>query len=219
VAGFSLVEVLVVISIIAILVALIIRVAARFESQNSERLLKSTFSLLDAALGQFKDFGYSYVANDYEGLEFQLDCNGFPTNLLQQEFEKALGLAAGSVLIIGDHNDPNFSGSEAMYFFLCRVPQSKQTLAKIDPKMVTDKGADNKPIQVQIVAGNTMTYPLTRVIDPWGRTLRYSYYKNALEISSDEPVWDPDKETRNFPVLTSAGPDGIFGTADDVSSR
>jgi prepilin-type N-terminal cleavage/methylation domain-containing protein len=217
VAGFSLVEVLVVVSIIAILVAMIIRVAARFESQNSERLLRSAFSLLDAALGQFKDFGYSYDANSgYEGLEFPLDCNGFTKPELEQAFVQALG--AGSVLIIGDHNDPNFSGSEAMYFFLNRVPQSRQTLGRIDPKMVTNKGADNKPIQVQIVAGNTMTYPLMRVIDPWGRTLRYSYYKNTLETDSNEPVW-ADKETRNFPVLTSAGPDGIFGTADDVSSK
>jgi hypothetical protein len=60
-------------------------------------------------------------------------------------------------------------------------------------------------------------YLLFRVIDPWGKTLRYSYYKNSQEIgSSSEP--DPDSP-RTFPVIISAGPDKIFGTSDDISTR
>ena len=52
-------------------------------------------------------------------------------------------------------------------------------------------------------------YSLLRIIDPWGETLRYDYYDDYTE---------PD-EARNFPVITSAGPDGVFGTDDDIASR
>ena len=55
-------------------------------------------------------------------------------------------------------------------------------------------------------------YPLLRVVDSWGKTLRYDYYL-------EDPTSSPDIDTRrNVPVITSAGRDGIFDTIDDVSN-
>lgn len=207
-AGFTLTEILVVVAIIAILTTMVLTLAARFETQGKERAMKSALALLDAALGEFRDYGFSY-RGDYAGLEFPLDCNGFSRTDLQTAIKDALG--AGTVSIT-DYNDPNFSGSEALYFFLSRVPDSKKTLGKIDSSLITDE--DSGGVRLQIDVDGRIS-PLFRIIDPWGQTIHYSYYKDKYEISNEPEL----PETRNFPILTSAGQDGVFGTGDDITNR
>ncbi len=203
--GVTLVEILVVVAIIAILATMVIGIAARIDNQAKERLAKSTIAIINAALGQFQDYGYRYKHSDYTGFEFPLDCNDFDQNKLTNELEKALDK---SILIIpiGSH-DPNYSGSEALYFFLSRVPESRKTLEKIDWSLLTSEGSDKQDMIINI---DGRGYPLYRFIDPWGTILRYDYY--------DED--DPDKdEARTFPLITSAGPDGKFNTFDDITGR
>jgi hypothetical protein len=201
------------VAIIAILVSMVIGIAARIDTQGKERLTKNTIALLTAALGQFGDYGYSYSDSNYA---FPLDCNGFSDTDLQTELQTALGLGAGGVAISGGTHDANYSGSEALYFFLSRVPESRQTLDRIDRKLVTNLGLDGSPMEITINPG-AKVYPLFRVIDPWGETLRYSYYRNIRESS---PSSEPEKGSpRTFPLITSAGPDKEFGSADDITSR
>jgi prepilin-type N-terminal cleavage/methylation domain-containing protein len=205
--GVTLVEILVVVAIIAILVTMVIGIAARIDTQGKERLTKNTIALLTAALGEFGDYGYSYTEDpNYAGLKFPPDCNNFDTS----DFGTELGWTIGGA---GTH-DANYSGSEAMYFFLSRVPESRQTLDKIDKSMITSKGSNGADMTITI---DGKGYPLLRIIDPWRETLRYSYYKNSHELgSSSEP--DPGSP-RTFPVITSAGPDKEFGSADDIRNR
>jgi len=212
--GVTLVEILVVVAIIAILATMVISLAARIDSQGKERLTESTFALLNAALGEFQDYGYNYRHSDYDGFDFPLDCNGFDETRLEDTLKDALGLGVDSVSIIGDHNDTDYSGSEALYFFLSKVPESRKTLAKIDSSLITNKDSDGDSMEINV---DGKEYSLLRIIDPWGETLRYSYYRNEYEpLPSNEPEMD---ERRNFPVIISAGPDGIFGTDDDIKSR
>jgi prepilin-type N-terminal cleavage/methylation domain-containing protein len=201
--GVTLVEILVVVAIIAILTAITIGVASRINTQGKEQLTKDTIALLTAALGQFRDYGYTYSDPN---LKFPLDCNNFP--------DTDLAAALGGT-ISGGTNDPCYSGCEAMYFFLNQVPECRLTLAKIDKKLVTNIGLDGGSMIITITADGQI-YPLYRVVDPWGTTLRYSYYNNGEEGPTSEP--QPDSP-RTFPVITSAGPDKIFGTADDIASR
>ena len=66
-------------------------------------------------------------------------------------------------------------------------------------------------------------YPLLRFVDPWhersatariGKTMIYDYsYEYKLPSGQITVV------KRSFPVIRSAGPDGIFGNSDDISSR
>ena len=197
---------LIVVAIIAILAAMIIGIAARINKQGDERLTENTFALLNAALGQFQDYGYNYRHLDYDGFEFPLDCNDFSQGELETTLENALGLNAGSVEIGGGDHEQDYSGSEALYFFLSRVPESRKTLDKIASSLITNEDSDGDNMEISV---DGKEYSLLRIIDPWGETLRYSYYKDE----------DKPEERRNFPVITSAGPDRSFGTADDIASR
>lgn len=212
--GVTLVEILVVVAIIAILATMVISLAARIDNQGKERLTENTFALLNAALGEFCDYGYNYRHPDYDGFDFPLDCNGFDAGKLEETLEGALGLDADAISISGGEHDPNYSGSEALYFFLSKVPESRKTLDKIDSSLITNEDSDGDSMEIRV---DGKEYSLLRIIDPWGGTLRYSYYKNSEEdLGSSEP--GPDSP-RSFPIITSAGPDGIFGTDDDITSR
>jgi prepilin-type N-terminal cleavage/methylation domain-containing protein len=206
--GFTLTEILVVVAIIAILTTMVITLAARFETQGKERGMKSALALLDAALGEFRDYGFSYRHQDYSDLEFPLDCNDFLDTQLQEALEKALDLT-GKISIGGGTHDPNFSGSEALYFFLSKVPDSRKTLEKIDSSLITSKDKNKQDMTITV---DTKVYPFSRIIDPWGQTIRYDYY--------DEDDLAKIKESKKvFPVITSAGQDGEFGTDDDITNR
>ena len=209
--GVTLVEMLVVLAVITILVSMVVAIAARLDNQGKERLAKNTLALLSTALGQFKDYGYYYKTEKYRDFEFPIDCNDLDAGELENELGEALDML-GQVSISGGSHDPNYSGSEALYFFLSQVPASRQVLDKIDDSLVTSEGSDKREMEIQI---GDKRGPLRRIIDPWGETLRYSYYDNGYEISREPPR----DERRNFPIVTSAGPDRIFGTKDDITNR
>jgi prepilin-type N-terminal cleavage/methylation domain-containing protein len=203
-AGVTLVEIIVVVAIVAILTALVISIASRTDTQGKEKLTENTIALLTAALGEFRDYGYTY-SGSYAGLKFPLDCNNFNTS----DFLTKLTWTIGGP---GVHMN-EYSGCEAMYFFLSRVPESRQTLTKIDKSLVTAR--DEKKQDMTVTVGSQV-YPLFRVIDPWGKTLRYSYYNNNNEGTTGEP---PSTSPLTFPLITSAGPDTIFGTDDDITGK
>ena len=211
--GVTLVEMLIVVAIIVILTTIVIGIAARIDDQSKEQLAESTSAILTAALRQFHDYEYRYKDLAYVAFDFPLDCSGFDVPGLQATLDYALGLAPGSVVIspVVAHIDPNYSGCEVLYFFLSRVPESRKTLDKIDESLITNKGYNKLPMNIDI---GGKVYPLLRIIDPWGTTLRYDYY-NRLELN----LVLRSRGKRTFPVITSAGPDKTFGTADDISSR
>jgi prepilin-type N-terminal cleavage/methylation domain-containing protein len=200
--GVTLVEILIVVAIIAILVTMVIGIATRVDTQGKEQLTKNTIALLDAALGEFGDYGYRYSDSNYADFKFPLDCNNFNTS----DFETKLGWTVGG---LGTH-DVNYSGSEALYFFLSRVPDCRQTLDKIDKSLITNKGSNGADMTITI---DGKGYPLLRIIDPWRETLRYDYYNEKGSPTEKK------ESKKTFPVITSAGPDKEFGSADDITSR
>jgi len=221
---------LVTVAVVTILVSMVMGVATHIDKKDKVRLTESTIALLNAALGQFRDYGYRYelpspsvVERDfYRSLVFPLDCNGFTQVALEAELAKLLGLSA-AILPPGAH-DPSYSACEALYFFLDRVPESRKTLGKIDKSLITNAGAGNLPMNITIVTGAPIPkiYPLLRVIDPWGTTLRYDYYPDwpdySVILTWLEYLDFAGKSKRTFPVIISAGPDRKFGTPDDIIS-
>jgi prepilin-type N-terminal cleavage/methylation domain-containing protein len=236
-SGFTLIEMLLVVAIIAILVSMVVGITKRIDDQGKERLCRNTIALLGNALEQFRDFGYEYkdTAN-YAGLTFPLDCTGFvpappsfPNPNLQDTLCGALYSAPLPTITIFPtaQHDPCFSGSEALYFILSQVPDCRTTLDKISKSLLTNKGIDKVTditITIQSLT-TTMTYPFTRIIDPWKTPLRYDYYLEYADYVLAYPTknWSDylgyrDSAKRAFPVITSAGPDKQFDTADDISN-
>jgi prepilin-type N-terminal cleavage/methylation domain-containing protein len=229
-SGFTLIEMLAVVAIIAILVSMVVGVTKRIDDQRKERRCRSTIVLLGNALEQFRDFGYEYKNADYAGLTFPLDCNNYDpvtsdfTYNLRDTLHNALYSAnltdPPTITISGGTHDTAFSGSEALYFVLSQVPDCRATLDKIDKSLLTNKGTDGNPITITINFGATsQTLPFTRIIDPWGTTLRYDYYPDYANYTGAMPYQNyRDSAKRTFPVITSAGPDKQFDTADDITN-
>jgi prepilin-type N-terminal cleavage/methylation domain-containing protein len=222
-SGFTLIEMVLVVSIIAILVLMVVGVAKRMDDQGKERLCKNTIALVGNALEQFRDFGYEYK-DGYTGLGlvFPLDCNDFSTDDLRTTLGDALYPSSVTVLLpITSGYDPNFSGSAALYFILSQVPDCRTTLDKIDKSLLTTTGTNGIPIYVELIVSGvvTTTYPFTRIIDPWGTTLRYDYYPDAADFTGPGQYIDyRNSAKKTFPMITSAGPDKKFDTSDDISN-
>lgn len=209
--GFTLVEMLTVIAVVAVLATLMVGVALRIETREKQKHCTSTLALLSTALAQFHEYGFDYKG-DYTAFNFPLDCNGFDKGQIEDALEDALDTGDDSV-VVSSVVDPNDSSNEIMYLLLSMVPASRETLEKIDRKLVTNIGLDEQPMQITIGSGESaQIYPLFRVLDPWGTTLIYDYY------DEDDSTPDPD-EARTFPLITSAGPDKEFGTDDDITNR
>jgi len=208
--GLTLIEMLIVVGIIALLTAMIVGIARRIDNQSKERLTENTIAIINTALGQFKDYGYDYNDINYRGFVFPLDCSDYGIVDVEATLNDALepvgGVAIGGV---GTH-EPDYSGCEVMYFLLSQLPECRTTLDKIDKSLITSKGSNNQGMTITI---GGQIYPLLRIIDPWGTTLRYDYYDETFNLNGMK------KSRRTFPVIISAGPDRIFGTSDDVKNR
>ena len=231
-SGFTLIEMLMVVAIIAILVLMVVGIAKRIDDQSKERLCRNTIALVGNALEQFRDFGYEYKdTTDYAGLTFPLDCNDLATIYIEPILHDALYLSAPSTLPHINQTEPihdlYFSGSEALYFILSQVPDCQATLNKIDKSLLTNKGTDKvTDIIITIPSSTTTTdLPFTRIVDPWGTTLRYDYYPEYADYIIAYPGGDwphyityRNSAKKTFPVITSAGPDKQFDTTDDISN-
>lgn len=210
-SGFTLIEMLVVVTLIMVLMAITLTVATNLDTKAKEQLTRNTIALVDAALQEFEDYRFVYnnTVSDYSGFVFPLDCNNFDITQLQTQIEQATGSTTVVIAPAANH-DISYSGCEAMYFFLSRVPQCRELLDRIDDSLIT--GKDKAGIEMKITVDG-IEYPFKRVVDAWGLALRYDYYDENL-ASSD---WKKSRKT--FPVVISAGPDKIFDTNDDIRNR
>jgi len=224
--GLTLVEMLLAVTIVAILATLVITVIVRIDSRNKEDLTKGLMVTINAALSEFRDYKFEYrlgnltdsEATFYRNLEFPPDCNDYRKNEIEETIEGLLGLGASDVVITGI-NDPCDSGCEVMYFFLRMVPTSRAVLSDIDESMLSNLDSSDQQMTIRINNMNSRENPWMRIVDPWGTTLNYDYYVN--EQQEDSALSDAQRaETiRAFPLITSAGPDREFGTDDDIYNR
>ncbi len=186
----TLIEMLIVVGIIATLAAMVITIAGRIEARAKEQLAESTITLITAAVEQFRDYDYEYPHADYSALKFPLDCN----NIVHSYIEAALDATAAGYI-----------DDEVWCYFLSRVPECRKTLDKIAPSL--KQGAS-------ITVGG-IERDFMRIIDPWGNKIRYRYdydYDYYLGLNPLNRTW-------TFPLITSAGPDGIHGNDDDITSK
>lgn len=221
--GFTLVEILIVVMIVAVLATLVVGITGRLDAQSKARLTRSTIAIVEAALREFRDYEYQYPNSAYAGFDFPLDCHQDPNNpadLLVETVAEAFAIPVTYVSIAGPagfvHKE-EYSGSEGLYFFLSRVPQCRKTLDEIDKSLITNEDDNGNPMEIIITVGAvSRNHPLLRIVDPWGRALRYDYYDERIPAANIGPRL---RSKRSFPAITSAGPDKMFGTDDDISGR
>jgi prepilin-type N-terminal cleavage/methylation domain-containing protein len=205
--GLTIMEILVAVAIMALLAAGLYFAGHYVETQAKIKLTESTIETLAAAIDEYHDFygKFPFDANEsYGGSE--LEAVGNPNGLSGKVKDKN-----GDNLIPGDYNNVYASG-EAMYHFLNECPGSRKIVNSINISLVTNK--DNKNREYFFMpTGGSQAYPLMHIIDSWKTPLRYTYGQDD-----------------NFPVITSAGPDGKFGdrgatdndpnrTRDNINSR
>jgi prepilin-type N-terminal cleavage/methylation domain-containing protein len=238
-AGFTLVEILVVVAVIVILATMIVGITSRINNQAKEQLTENTFAIIDAALQEFCDYGWNY--NVYTDFKFPLDVTEpavppVPTDILQiilgAEYTAKVTIEPLIPTMPKVDHIPEYASSELLYFFLSKVPECRATLDKIDESLITNKDFSGNEMKLVINDGvKRIEYRLPRFVDPWhqsgapakiGQTLQYDY-----SYEYQPPAGPTTVIKRSFPIITSAGPDGIFnspgpdgkfGTADDVIS-
>jgi len=231
-SGFSLFETLMVVAIVVILTAVTLTVATRIDNQSKEQLTRDTIHIITTTLKKFEDYGYKYnpptglaypELDFYRKLKFPLDCNGLSVADIQTVLATALGKAPADIAISTAEpaHRPEYSGSEILYFFLHRVPPCREILSRIDDSLITAQDATGNEMSLVIQDSitdtqnqNQYSLNLNRFIDSWGNPLHYDYY-DEHNIDFNHRY----ENRRNFPIVTSAGPDELFNTADDISNR
>jgi len=151
-SGVTLVEMLVVLSIIIVLSGITVTLTRRVDNQSKENGLRNAFALVGSSLREYYEFK-----------------GQFPP---QAERNAANAL----------------THVEFMVQELRLVPASRQVLDKVSASLIK---ADSTSAGVQFLC------------DPWGTVVDY--------------IYAPGNDT--FPELISAGPDRLFGTGDDISSK
>jgi prepilin-type N-terminal cleavage/methylation domain-containing protein len=176
-SGFSILEVLTTLAIMAVLVSLVLGLGKRIKAQAREDLCKSGIDIINCALQEYYD---QYTAFPFTA-DFAFD---------QADLDLLLDAEFGGGSIAGTVKDA-YASSEALFYCLDRkCPNSRKLIDKLAISLTAggrqyDDGTD--------------LLDLVRFVDPWGNALRYTY--SAGDV---------------FPVVDSAGADGVFGTSDDL---
>jgi prepilin-type N-terminal cleavage/methylation domain-containing protein len=174
-SGLTLLEVLVAITIIAILAAGLYSVSNYLEKQAKEKLTESIIGVLCTALEQYRDFSsgsFPFTATaDYNQTDLEGSSNGLD-----------------GAVIVGPAHLPDYCSSEALYYFLNQAPDSKKIIGSINSSLLTCKDENGADLEFTFAAGGP-NYLLVRIIDPWKTAFRYTYNPgdNFPVITSDGP--------------------------------
>ena len=203
-SGMSLMEVLVALAVILILISTLIGVGSYVKTRANLDLTKASIETLCTALAQYhSDFG-DFPFDTQTGID-TTPVDGKEDYLLVHLEADLGGAVAGSGLLEKDGNgtDVSTASSAALFYFLDKNPSSRVTVENVANTLVTNKDDSGVDITLEkLPVGSGVIIDLPRYIDPWGTSIRYEYLPGTA-----------------FPTLTSAGPDKIFDTPDDITSK
>jgi len=207
--GFTLVEMLVVMAVIAIIIGAMVKIAGHVYDNAKKDNTKNTIQLLVAALHEYENFhsqgrrNFEFPLEPYDVYYTADPALGDWNNFWSTTpvFNVASVKTDSHFTIVWDDNvnlgsmRKALANIEFLYLFLDDVPDCRKILNRI-PTDVT-ANADNDSV---VLAGGEER-PLIEVNDAWGHPISYQ-----------------TQGAGNFPLLRSAGKDGIFENADDIHS-
>jgi type II secretory pathway pseudopilin PulG len=200
--GFSTVELLTVIAILIVLASALLKIAKGVRTQAEERLANGQIDIIVTALRQYYDDlvppHFPFTADPIApGDDPDLDFT-YGQAELELTIERANG---GDAVSFSAGNDDEYASSEALFYFLDRSPNSSKIIAAMSNTLISNK--DQSGIALEMTIGSGQPISLVRFIDPWGKSLRYTYVAGNA-----------------FPVIESAGVDGKFYTSgDNITSK
>jgi prepilin-type N-terminal cleavage/methylation domain-containing protein len=200
--AFTLIEVVVSLAIILILAGALFSAGKYLKIRAEGQLTTSEIEIISTALGQYYD---EYKVFPFSNRDVS-PADGKPDPYDKAQLQLDIGCVvspAGSMLQEMDRQGTLVSNasSAALFYYLDRYSKSREIIEAIAPRLITNKDAQSGAI-LTISIGGATPIDLPRFIDAWGMSLRYEYMSGY-----------------SFPVITSAGPDKIFGTKDDLSSQ
>jgi len=214
--GFTLLEMLVVIAIMVIVVSGILVVGSHVRTSARVNNTRATLGILTAALREWqgatrRDFpqwevsppGPAPLDDDLAKLGNMLTgANLGPftvqdTAPLGRRHGDYFPWKDGGDLVPGQQFDvvAARARSEFMWAFLAQRRESQAVLSKLSAETLVNEDGDQLQWAARPMVG------LQEAVDAWGKPVNYV-----------------SQGAGNFPRLQSAGPDGVFGTADDVWS-
>ena len=230
--GFTLVELLVVIGIMSLLAAGIAVVGSKVRQGAQIKATKTTMSLLCSALCEYqnvKDIGSGFAFPvEPELTGFDLHVAGPPAefgliyainNYLPQVSTTNIHSEQHNTFTWKDDLQPDerryaLTTIEFIYAVMEDVPQCRAILEKLPQDRVVN--ADNDSMSILDPSGNIIAAKaLLEVNDAWGHPLWYTV-RGAIQ-PNPQPLAS-GVVLDNFPMTVSAGPDGLFGTEDDITS-
>jgi len=199
-------EVLVTVAVILILIGALIGTGSYVRTRAQIDLTRGLLEELSTALEEYYD-NQTPKAFPFDTPDTNL--NGkLGDDYLQTHLEADLGgtvipPAPPVLLEEKDGSSPpvivSTASSAALFYFLDKDPVSRGIASAVSNTLITNK--DTAGVAIKITIGG-VPYDLPRYIDPWGTSIRYVYLAGTA-----------------FPTLTSAGPDKVFDTPDDVTSK
>lgn len=185
-SGVTLIELLIVVSIILILITAVITASNALRQRGYIDLTTSMLEVLDTALEQ-------YYTDHNAFPPWVIDQGGFEQSLFGNPPTQTLTLIQG-VQSLNSEAWP----SEGLFYYLHRSPNSRSIAMSLSDSLLSSKDADGTHLVMQSNPSG-QTFDLVRFVDAWGTTISYAYPVGAA-----------------FPVVTSAGPDKKWGTGDEI---
>ena len=144
--GFTLVEVLIVVAILAVVVAAMVGAGMAINVQRDTALTKNCLDVLDAALAEFHGITGKYPENDW-----------------------ATAIADNTCIIYSASATGGTPDSdEVLYLQLSILPQTREMISKLPGQLIIEplSGA------TVTIGGDTTPY-LQSIVDAWGNALNY----------------------------------------------
>lgn len=200
--GFTLIEVLAALALVLILSAVFVSGGRYLKIRAERQLTQTAIEIVCTTLNQYYE---EYKAFPFKNRDTNLDQVPDPYTKAYLEWDTS-GTVFPAMLTLeekaGDGLYVSYASSPALFYFLDQDKNCRQVIEAISERLITNKDPQTQAALTISVGTPTTIKDLPRFIDAWGMSLRYEYLDGY-----------------SFPIITSAGPDKVFGTKDDLKSQ